>query len=513
MASLEISNLLNKPELNKSITLTNLENNVQKKLEFLDISETKKSEKINQDNTGEILLELSCESENDHTEVNEQASEPTICQSTFDSEINYYKLIDIKLDEMRKKKIELLKKQSPKSLPDPVCWKISKSPGLDEKENNPVTKKCEISTQTSFFEAKPRKKKIDESKNTPLGQLKLDIVQQKKFKTMIEAQKHEKRYKELELLAKIERLQAQRLKKLMMENTSDETSLMDNSYFHSTNLEDNSIDSIKLENYVKKFEEKDRRKSELVRSTFSKNIEDWSLVSECDSVLSNSNSARVSLNLKKSQVEVLNLNDASVYNQPEGIKIIKENEIRKVSSENQQLKSNFSNRNYFSDISNKIKSVQSEPILKKHVDNVPSFSNMSLQDAFLIFKKDLIERSNKRQKSIEERAQMRKLQAEYDRKQAQVNQKLKEVQKKFQVSSRPKSEIPRKRVMSSQEIRILTKKNYEKLPEVRQKQQKDRYEQAKKLNLIKSSIYKKTIQQHVLTKGPNFSLNFKAFKN
>ncbi|RNA20097.1 hypothetical protein BpHYR1_014906 [Brachionus plicatilis] len=513
LASLEISNLIPKP-LNKSINLSSLEINCQKKLEFLDISEheTAKSQKPSQDNTGEILLELSCESENDQTQVSVKNCEGSVCQSTFDSELNYYKLIDIKLDEMRQKKLELLKKSdSPKPKINPVSWKISASPTLGEKENVSESKSCEISTQTSFVEARNRKKVLDESKKSPLGHLRFDMVQQKKFKTMIEAQKHEKKYKELELLAKIERLQAQRLKKLIMENTADDTSLMDNSYFHSTDLGEDSVDSTKLEKFVKKYEEKDRRKSELVRSTFSKNIEDWSLISECDSVLSNSNSMRLSLNLKRSQVEVVDLNDASVYKQPEGIRIIKENQIRKVSSDNKQLRSNFSTkREYFCDLSNRLKTVHSEPALKQN-DN--SFSSMSLQDAFLIFKKDLIERSNKRLRNIEERAQMRKLQAEYDQKQVQMNLKLKEVQRKFQVNSKPKVEIPCKRAMSSQEIRILTKKNYEKLPEVRQKQHKERLEQTRKLNLVKSSIYKKTIQQHVLSKGPNFGLNFKALKN
>ncbi|CAF1020419.1 unnamed protein product [Brachionus calyciflorus] len=539
----DLSNLKERSnvDLNRSKTLVDLENNVQKRLDFLDMTQQEPPKekthqtnlvvpnnqpipviRVNQaDETGEILLELSCESEEgEQEETNEQIenhnetrnSDNTKLENTLDSEINYYKIIDQKLDEMRRKKLELMNKEN-KNKNSPVAWEISKN--INEKI--PKKQNSEACTQTSFIQSKPRFE--EGSKKSPLSQLKFDTTQQKKFKTMIEAQKHEKRYKELELLAKLERLQAERLKKLIMENSSDETSLMANSYFHSTtSYLDGSIDTSNLENIINKLENKNRRKSEFIRGTASKNFEELSLISECDSVLSSSNSMRLSLNLKRSQVEVLNLKNTSVHEQPRAVKIIKENEIRKNSTEFKELRNITSENRIFSDLSNvkkQIKSVQSDPGFEKIREEIPSpsFSKMSLQDAFMIFKKDLIERSQKRLRSIEERSQMRHLQAEYERKQAEINIKLKEVQTKLANGSRSHIEIPRKRVMSSQEIKNLTKKNYEKLPEVKEKQQKQRLQQAKKLNLIKSSIYKKTIQQHVLSKGTNFGLNFKALNN
>ena len=67
--------------------------------------------------------------------------------------------------------------------------------------------------------------------------------------------------------------------------------------------------------------------------------------------------------------------------------------------------------------------------------------------------------------------------------------------------------------MSYEEIRQLTRKNYERLPEVKERETRERDQLDKKLNRYRSSIYKRTIQQHVLNAGPNFHMSFKAFKD
>lgn len=337
---------------------------------------------------------------------------------------------------------------------------------------------------------------------------------------MIEAQKHEKRYRELELLAKLERLQAERLKKLVLEDSS---SMLD-SYFDQSNSsyldKDSSLDLDKLEAAVDKLKFKNRRQSEFIRPK--SNLE-FSLPSDSDSVIERE-SPRLSFNkIKKSQVEVLNLKNTTIHQQPKSVFVVKENEIKK-RTENKELKHAISLSNQ--EVKTALKNVQSEPVLKpsrtrtrtlsnKHQFEMPSssssssFTQMTLQDAFMTFKKDLIMRSQKRVKEIEERSQLRNEKAEYERGQAQMNLKLREAQKRlFKQTSI--TQAPRRR-LSSQEIKTITKKNYEKLPEVKQRQQKEKNEQAKKLNLIKSSIYKKTIQQHVLAKGPNFDLKYKAF--
>ena len=66
--------------------------------------------------------------------------------------------------------------------------------------------------------------------------------------------------------------------------------------------------------------------------------------------------------------------------------------------------------------------------------------------------------------------------------------------------------------MSLRQMKEQTKKNYEKLPEVKQKHLREKIEELKKHNRLKYSIYKKTIQQRVLANGPNFNLSFKALE-
>jgi hypothetical protein len=154
------------------------------------------------------------------------------------------------------------------------------------------------------------------------------------------------------------------------------------------------------------------------------------------------------------------------------------------------------------------KSCHSEPSVQQSVEwakkqaasSVSALEKMSLQDAFKHFKKDLIARSEKRLQVIEERSQVRHEEAEYKRKQQE--QLDKELAERKQALRRPNStnalcnyfELKtheRKRQMSAHEIKEMSRKNYEKLPEVKQKQMRQRLEQERLLNRIKYSIYKK----------------------
>jgi hypothetical protein len=175
-------------------------------------------------------------------------------------------------------------------------------------------------------------------------------------------------------------------------------------------------------------------------------------------------------------------------------------------------------------------------------NTINAMGKMSLQEAFETFKYDLIARSRKRQTEIEQKAKQRQNFIDYERKLAELNGHHQKgagsakpslgrtshsasnvlLEKNgggggsrenyFEVNDVLQSKQKR-RVMSAQEIKEMTKKNYSKLPEVKQKQVKQRLEQNKKLNLIKSSIYKKTIQQQVLAKGPNFKMKFRALED
>ena len=149
---------------------------------------------------------------------------------------------------------------------------------------------------------------------------------------------------------------------------------------------------------------------------------------------------------------------------------------------------------------------------------------------------DVISRSRQRQKEIQLRAEQRQKEQEYEIErlaemqrrlevtcQNHVNQRYIDLKKKpvgrvketrgnvnqnearsayFEVNIDNFSGI-NKRAMSSQEIKSQTKKNYSKLPEVKQKQLKQRAEEIKRRNRLKSDIYKKVGLGFVKSKGFN----------
>ena len=160
----------------------------------------------------------------------------------------------------------------------------------------------------------------------------------------------------------------------------------------------------------------------------------------------------------------------------------------------------------------------------------PGPAKLSLQEAFEMNRYDVISRSRQRQKEIQYRTEQRQQEAEYE------IERMANLQKNFEISNqqhinqrynflnrrptsskastvgRPHSgvdtlantlssrntyfEVPvdtyqQKRSMTQQEIKSQTRKNYRKLPEVKQKQMKVRAEEIKRRNRVKSDIYKK----------------------
>jgi hypothetical protein len=153
------------------------------------------------------------------------------------------------------------------------------------------------------------------------------------------------------------------------------------------------------------------------------------------------------------------------------------------------------------------RNAKNNQIITNAQKTINALEKMSLQEAFETFKYDLVARSKRRQKEIEYRAQKRQEQVEYERKLAELNaNKLNSARSRqipvknikptsngyyFEINDHIHNGNQYKRRMSTQEIKELTKKNYEKLPEVKQKQNKQRLEQNKKLTRLKSSIYNK----------------------
>ena len=139
--------------------------------------------------------------------------------------------------------------------------------------------------------------------------------------------------------------------------------------------------------------------------------------------------------------------------------------------------------------------------------NFNSKHDMSLQEAFEKHRHDLIDRSMQRQNIIQLRSQQRIQDSEFKREhyEALMTKRLekeREYMKKTRLMNRTNfsshsdgrngNELPiRRRRMSVQEIYSQNKKMYEKLPEVKRKQENQRLEEARRLNRMKSSIYKK----------------------
>jgi hypothetical protein len=146
-----------------------------------------------------------------------------------------------------------------------------------------------------------------------------------------------------------------------------------------------------------------------------------------------------------------------------------------------------------------------------------TLQKMNLQEAFQLYKYDLISRSRQRQREIKIREARRKVEADIKVKafmtvrnniQRSVNNNQKQTgfhQRSHQIMSRQNRNAdnkinyfvidrdvrPARSLMTTQQIKEQTKKKYQNLPEVRQKQIKKKLEAEKQKNRIKSEIYKK----------------------
>lgn len=368
-------------------------------------------------------------------------------------------------------------------------------------------------------------------------------LNKEKLKEMIELQKqkHERRVKALEKLAKLERLQAEKLKKILQINQNDEstiTSQMFEMFMQSNNFlkksESNLLGNETITDLNEAFKDEDLSIRIDDKKQKSKNIDKL-----------------------KSKVEILNLKNTSVYEPPNGVVVVKEdtnnenmeNDARcfftvPFTTNNKTLNSRSEpliNMDTYS--THKIS--KSKSYLNKFVPtssyqsySANNFNNLfknmkenmnemeprklSLQEAFETHKFDLISRSRQRQKEIQFRAEQRQRELEdealqienYQKrlKTLQMNKKM-NVLKKYRAatSAANKNDVIKsnskglmfeinvenfmqKRQMTTQDIKKQTRKMYEKLPEVQQKQLKQRAEELKRANRLRSSIYRKVFK-------------------
>jgi hypothetical protein len=376
---------------------------------------------------------------------------------------------------------------------------------ISAKEEN---KKSEVSTQTSFIinENKQKRYSMGSSFNSSNHHLLLKQMNKDKIQELIQAQKqkHEKRMRELEKLAELEKIQAEKLKNIMLDDSS---LLMSNSFF--TNLANSK------EEYLVK-------KRNLQYPNTMNRFDEFSELNEI-STINNEN------NIKPS-VQILDLKNTTVHEQPSGVRVIKENQSgrnifdyhhhhhhnhqinRKSPFDRRNTEiyiaksSNTNNFNKRMSLANNLNNNNNTNKLKTNVGLSNNFeinlhdrnaANMSLQEAFETFRCDLISRSRLRQKEIKYRAEKRQQEAAELLKhnhQNEINNNT-ENRKNDKKSCLKKSltiaSCDSRRRMSIQEIKIQNKKLYEKLPEVKQKQMQQRIEEEKRLNRIKSSIFKK----------------------
>lgn len=192
------------------------------------------------------------------------------------------------------------------------------------------------------------------------------------------------------------------------------------------------------------------------------------------------------------RVEVLELSKSS-FTQPKSVLVVKENNLQQARPIELKRKINSVVVEKKLPI-NRIKSTSSLFETDKSSSKESSqLSSLSLQEAFGKYKRDMIERSKKRQLMIEERARVRKEQSENEKKYA-LEMNLREKHERIlrlMDSRKSNVKIGQKRRFSVHEIKEITRKNYEKLPEVKHKQKLENLEKTKRLNRIRSNVYQK----------------------
>ena len=405
----------------------------------------------------------------------------------------------------------------------------------------------------------------------------LKNVKKDKLNEIIQKQKeqHERRIKALEKLTRLEKLQAEKLKKILLLNKSN--AISPNVYetlFGDESVAVNETTVDIEEAFEKDFfnEERNYLKNYAALNDISEPNE--SFFDESIQPVKNEQKnchKKVSFDSDEDDetpppVEVVDLKNTSVYEIPRGIMVIKEsmkrnesekneNEIRKTSSVPSFVvatnQTTMHNRNSETNLHSKpvtwlYSLANNQPVAEtarsclvknehSNKENLVEYqpAKMSLQEAFEMNRYDLISRSRQRQKEIQYRNELRRKEAEYEIERMALYQKNNNnnnnnlnvcTANKYKTKFTPnvnnsnnngkpnKSEPLRinyfevnvenfmhKRQMSSQEIKTQTKKNYSKLPEVKQKQLQIRAEELKRRNRIKSTIYKKVTEKKMLS--------------
>lgn len=339
-------------------------------------------------------------------------------------------------------------------------------------------------------------------------------------KKLIEQQKkqHEKRIKELEKLVKLEKLQVQTLQKILKMDPND--SIYANTYKTYVDKKKSLPDS------------PDKNLSLDAGKKLEKSLDDLTK-SQIDIQISD----KESFNEEGEEFEENDLNQAHQESGIESSESSSERSTEKISHDKVKISSWFCPIQPVKNVTQTPKPIIKEKKtqvfevkLENEKNEEPFDKKFGLQEAFQVYKYDFLKKSRNRVKEIKIKAARRQVAKELKLDTLeQLNAKLAKNCKNLRHRENESNELNEKKinyftidkamftknrhVMSSQEIVEQTKKKYQKLPEVQQKKLKQKLEENKIRNRIKSNIFKKTIQQKVLSSGPNFQLNFKALEN
>ena len=221
--------------------------------------------------------------------------------------------------------------------------------------------------------------------------------------------------------------------------------------------------------------------------------------------------------LYRTRVEIFGLKDTTIRERPTNVRIVKETTITTPASSssssnkkaNKSLRMQQENSSWLDSLTSDAFDV-TEMEREEVVWSRAGSSGLSLQEAFRLRKPDFIQRSNMRLNEIKLRSSERKL----ENQQTMLTRLHMKQQQQQQQQKRARGAIntvPTKRKqMSAQEMKEQTRRAYEKLPEVKSKKLRQQQEELKMSNRLRHSIYKRAIQEKVLTSGPNFSMDFKA---
>lgn len=302
---------------------------------------------------------------------------------------------------------------------------------VDFKENQKPAL-TEISTQTSFMVHTSNECMRSIRPGSILAQTHRlsDEIQKKKLKHMIAAQRHEKKTRQLEELMEEERIRAERVQRILLEMSNSSSTYSCMSSISQANLNScHAIDDIQIVEF-------DSNKP------------------------------------------------------PSHVQVIKENKLtRQPSKQTTELVENFDGT---------IMSLPRNEVIKVNQSMLSNKSSketrMTLQEAFQKFRPRIAQRIERRQKQLEENCKLRREQAEFERRLNEKQLKIKEEEQ-----TRKRQEMWRERYlaaskmkargMTENEMRMLTRRNYERLPEVKQKVLRERLNHEKKLNQIRSKLY------------------------